>query len=167
MSSEPDPSVEIQEICQCEQVSHSPYGPVFDEESLVRVIVAPQHINPKTGEPTPAAFKKEELRDGGLSLLRLQYLDRSELERQSTLLLKGDSRRSVPGVLVGNAARVRELLDEVGDRAFCVVDDAQPDQPMHASIVRSGNQSDPEIKRLRGFLMDIFSPLVAVADAFD
>ncbi|WP_073052109.1 hypothetical protein [Kaistia soli] len=152
-------------LCSCEVVSHSPHGPIQDHEQLLRVIVSPHHINQKTGKPTPAAFSMDDLLRRGLSLLRRQHLGDEELARQASKLVEGKDGKAVVGVMAGTANAARSLLDETDNRAFCVFDDAQPDQPMHATIIRSAAQSEPDLKRLRGLLMLQFGDVLSLSDA--
>ncbi|WP_139802579.1 hypothetical protein [Aurantimonas sp. 22II-16-19i] len=142
-------------------MSHSEFGPVGDDETLIRVIISPIHINPKTSLPSPAAFASRDLMERGLSVLRRDYLNDRELKRQGQLLCKDRPERSMQGCMVGSARAVRALRDREDRKAFCVVDDEQPDQPMHATVMRSADQNELAIKELRGELMEIFGYQVA------
>ncbi|MER8859449.1 hypothetical protein NKI09_17605 [Mesorhizobium sp. M0757] len=147
--------------CHCEMISHSELGPIQSHETLARVIITPIHINRATGQPSPAAFQTVDLMTRGLSVLRRDHTDDAELIQQGKILCKNNPERSMHGVLYGSAAAVRALVDSVARRAFCLIDDEQPGQRTHATIMRSADQDELEIKALRGDLMDIFGQMVA------
>jgi hypothetical protein len=56
--------------CRCQRISiseHSP-GPVDDTEILIRIVIAPYHVHPKTGSPKASALTHAE--SIGMSLFR-------------------------------------------------------------------------------------------------
>lgn len=153
-------------ICACESEPHSPYGPVAGDEALGRAIISPHHVDPDSGDVLPSALQVRDLMEKGLSLLRLKHLDASEFEVQSTFLTKGKEGRAVVGMLVARADAIRELRDNIGRQALCVIDDEQPGQPMHASAKQSADQQLVEIRGLRLKLMKIFGPIITPAELF-
>lgn len=149
--------------CACEATGTSQFGPVLDHEFLVRIIVSPIHVNPKTGRVTPGAFPSADLMERGLSVLRASHMDEGELTKQGTALCKGKPDRSVLGYMVGATGEIRALRDNADRKAFCAVDDRLEDQEMHATVMRSADQDELEIKALRGHLMDIFATMLGSA----
>lgn len=140
--------------CACEAVSKSRFGQVEDDETLARAIIAPHHLDDE-GKPTPSAFDSAELMSRGFSVLRIEKVENSVLMAQAEQLAAAPG-RSVAYFLVGETGAIRALRDSAGRRAFCVVDDEQPDQPNHVTVMRSADQSKIEIKELRSHLMKIF-----------
>ena len=71
-----------------------------------------------------------------------------------------------------SAGELRAIVNE-GRRSLCVKDDPiaddphLPDNPAHAVAIRSHNQDEPEVLRIRGELMDRFSDLISIAEVFE
>jgi hypothetical protein len=63
---------------------------------------------------------------------------------------------------VATAQLVRSLRDRDGRQALCVVDDGLPDFASHAKAIRSADQARPALKKLRGELIDFFSPVRSI-----
>jgi hypothetical protein len=129
--------------CRCEGVSvsdHSP-GPVEDAEVLVRILVAPQHIDKKTGLPKSAALTTAGTI--GLSVLREDRASDDEILRLATTLVQnarskaGKPERAkkigVFGVLRMACSIVRNFV-WIGESktSFCVYDTAREVWPSHA-----------------------------------
>lgn len=155
-------------ICACETVSHSELGPVKNHERLGRVVTSPNHIK-ADGTIKPSLFPPTHLIGSGLSLLRVDEMSAEEIERQ-VLAIAGTKPGETPkGLRLCVTQRIRDLHDENrGHRALCVVDDPVighpklPDNPAHAIVIRSAEQSLADAIQLRGLLADLFSPLTPV-----
>lgn len=129
---------------------------VENHEQLARVIISPYHLDQRTGGPSPAAFDSEDLMHRGLSVLRPSQVTNDQLWSQAKELAKDPAKHVVHCIALGSAEKIRNLLDQFGRRAFCVIDDPQPGQDNHATVMRSSDQDKIEIKKLRKGLMDIF-----------
>jgi hypothetical protein len=124
--------------CRCEKASVSPHSPGRIEESeiLVRILVAPQHIRPKTGRPRAAALSDAETH--GLSLIRERTATDEEIRATAEMLVararqaNGD-KAGVFGVLRMTCSTVRgfRYAQEI-EQCYCIYDTALPEQRSHA-----------------------------------
>lgn len=160
-----------QECCVEEgtqQSEHSP-GVVEDQERLARFIYTEHHVDDETGELKAGAFPLDDLMEArrqGISLWRLGYMTLDELRKRGRAFEEAGNGRRFRGIGCGQTIDVRELNDDLGVRALCVIDDGLPDGPAHVLAVRSADQNRSALKKVRGRLLDIFSPVKAPEDAF-
>jgi hypothetical protein len=148
-----------------QQSEHSP-GVVDDLEDLGRIVIAPEHINRDSGELTPGAFPIRDLKHRGLSLIRLVHATQEEIETRAAELASRRHERSVEGLGTSIAWEIRSLRDEEHRQALCVLDDGEEAFPSHAKAIRSADQSEPSLRKLRGELINFFVPVVSIGDAF-
>lgn len=148
--------------------SPDPPGVVLNPEHLVRIVIAPEHIDKETGEVKNAAFKKDEFKADGLSLSRAEFATVEELTTQAENLASSREENEFMGVLVGQVQAIREITDGAGARVFCVIDDGLEDYPSHALVKRSGNQGDGILRKARNKMMKIFgSELRSIQDVLE
>lgn len=159
------------EVCACESQSRGEIGPVGNDERVGRVVTHPFHFT-KKGELKPGVFPPSHIagNGGGLSLLRVDKLNTAELNTIASAIAGTKEDAQLRGLLLGQVARLREIVDDEGIRSLCVIDDPiagddkMPDNPAHAVAVRSGEQDASEVERIRIELLDLFSDVTAVAD---
>lgn len=120
--------------CACEQNSVSSYSPgiVEDDEYLIRLIFSPTHFNEDTGKLKPFAFF--DCKDKGLSVNRMRYTSIEELKNTAAFISHG---RKIIGVVVAKCADIRAIIDEEGNRAFCIYDTATKNNKSHADICQA------------------------------
>jgi hypothetical protein len=127
---------ERQPRCRCEDDSVSEYsaGPVADDEILIRIVVAPQHVNRKK---QPKAGALTEAERSGLSLLRETASD-AEVFAAAALLVRRAREKNGPeagvfGVFNILCRTIRSIRQEIEQRgSYCVYDTAYSDSPSHA-----------------------------------
>jgi len=150
-------------LCPGEAVAKSKFGVVTDDELLARVVVSPRHFQ-KDGTIKPGVLPLSHIAQGGLSLMRTDHMDAAELAVQAQRIAGAET---AAGVLLTKTRPIREITDDNGNRSLCVIDDPEPLNEAHAAAVQSGalGADDPEIKRIRGVLMDLFGGLVPLTQA--
>ena len=149
----------------CQQSEHSP-GVVENEEDIARIVIAPEHIDAATRELKPGAFRIQHLKDRGLSLVRMQHADQQSVESRAAALAERRIGTTVEGLGVTLANNIRSLRDDEERQALCVLDDGDEDFPPHAIAIRSADQSDSSLRKLRGDLIDLFMPITSIGEAF-
>lgn len=163
---------EDESLCSCEQLSHGKDGsePVDNPERLARVVTYPNHFL-RDGSVKPGVFPPKHIRESGLSLMRVDKMDEAELTKQAHAVAMCKPGETVSGVLLGETGRIREVLGG-SRRSLCVKDDPVmdnerlPDNPAHAIAIRSLDQDEPEILRIRGELVKLFSGLTPIAEVY-
>jgi hypothetical protein len=158
------------DICTCEQIAQSKFGVVNDSERLARIVVSPRHFK-KDGSVDPGVLPITHIEKIGLSLMRVDRMDKAELTKQAGVVAGAiDGGNVVNGVLVANALTVRH--SNSGEREFCVFDDPVretakiPENEAHAAALLARPHVDSEIRRLRGLLLDRFSPVMPVSRVY-
>jgi hypothetical protein len=142
-----------------EKISHSEFGVVKDEEYLLRVIYAPEHI--KDGLVIESAISLEDLSTRGFSLDREMYKDDALIElRIVDQTQKSPDKRqssSVSEFLCGDARGISTSLPEqTNERAFIIIDDAQDDNQAHASLYSAQDGlKRGALKKLRALLLPL------------
>lgn len=151
--------------CTCEEVARSKYGPVVDQERLARVGVNPRHFR-KNGDLKPGIFPPSHLETKGLSVTRVDVIDVDELRKQAEAQLREEG-ETVKGVVLLLTAALRQECDQDGSRCLCVFDDPVDGNEAHACILRSANQDETEIRRIRGKLLELFPKPTSLEDVYD
>lgn len=117
---------------------HSPC-PVGEDEELARVVISPIHIDAESGEITLAFVSDVKNKGGSADRLAHCTLDEA-ITRSTTIQADKNSRatpdrqRSVQGVALFNAKRLRSLSTSSGTQAFGIYDTGQPDNEGHADV---------------------------------
>lgn len=131
---------EAEPECRCEAFSvseHSP-GSVLNEEVLVRILVAPQHMHKKKIQPTAASLSDSERK--GLSVIRNGYIEDDIIRAVAEGLVNrarnsNNDKAGVFGVLLIECSTVRQFVRfEESKRCYCVYDTAEKNNHGHAEI---------------------------------
>ena len=142
-------------------------GPVQDQETLLRIIVEPDHI--REGRIQPSAVQLRDLTHRGLSVYRKEYTTKQAVtaDIQVLLLRTADAgRRRLEGLASLNTGAVRTLV--IHERpVFVVIDTALPNNRSHASIYLASPQVNQSLAReLREHLLMLMENIVALEQAF-
>ena len=109
-------------------------GPVQDQETLLRIIIEPDHIN--EGRIQPSAVQLRDLTQRGLSVHRREYTTEQEIRTAAQALADRTTaagRRRLEGLASFTAGVVRDIRN-LERQAFVVIDTALPNNMAHASI---------------------------------
>ena len=142
-------------------------GPVQNRETLLRIIIDPDHIT--DGRIQPSAVQLRDLTERGLSIHRRQHTTRQEVERVVQAMLARittTGTRRLQGLAIFTAGAVRAIrYDE--RLAFVVIDTAQPDNPAHASIYLALPTMRPSLAReMREQLLNLMADTATLEQAF-
>lgn len=138
-----------------EQTAHSALGVVKDEEHLLRVIYAPEHI--RNGSVIESAIALEDLKERGFSLDRASYVDDAVIQQRIAAQTdrKPDQRQS-NFIAQFECVSVRNISDESNEQAFIVIDTAQDDNLAHASLYSANaNLGRGGLRKLRDKLLPL------------
>ena len=140
-----------------EKISHSEFGVVRDDEHLLRVIYAPEHI--VGGFVIESAISLEDLSTRGFSLDREMYKDDTLIEQRivNQTQKRPDERQSsfVSKFRCGDARGI-SVTYQTNERAFIVIDDAQDDNQAHASLYSTQDGlKRGALKKLRTLLLPL------------
>ena len=148
--------------CRCQVVSVSEFSrcPVENEETLVRIIVAPQHLHRRTKEPKATTLTHAQTI--GMSVFRENLAtDKEILDAAKTLVARarasaarggrGDEKKvGVLGVLRMTCEQIRTFRWETEpDPCFCVYDTATRLAPAHADAFQRIANVSPEVQDAR------------------
>lgn len=157
-----------------EQVSQSEFScsPIEDGEDIIRIIVYPHHLERGDIRLKTAAFQRTELADRGASIERKALTDPIKLTHSSHKLLTTED-RSIAGYALVECSSVRAIVDEMGDRTFCVLDTALKCNPAHGDIFFAKKLPKSKQIKYRKDMIDAFNrrlsfhgSLYAVEDIF-
>ena len=142
-------------------------GPVRDQETLLRIIIEPDHI--REGRIQPSAVQLRDLTNRGLSVHRKEYTTRNAVDAVAQALLgrpTAAGRRSLEGLASFNTGAVRAI--GIQDRqAFVVIDTALPNNTAHASIYLASPQVSQSLAReLREHLLRLMENTLTLEQAF-
>ena len=139
-----------------ESMSASEYSPctVQGEETVVRQIMRPHHIEKTTGEISPTAF--EDVFGMGLSVHRLTYcaakeaVDRGKIRAQEFNNKHPEKpQRSLFGVVEFQVHELRALIVDGHMRAVCIYDTALEDDKSHADVCMVAEQTPQNQRSVR------------------
>jgi len=141
-----------------EQVSQSEFscGPIEDREDIIRIIVYPHHVERGEIQLKTAAFQRTELTDRGASIERKAFTDPAKLTHSSHKLLTKEN-RSIAGYALVECSSVRAIVDDMGDRTFCVLDTALKCNPAHGDIFFAKELPKPKQIKYRKDMIDAFN----------
>lgn len=143
--------------CCCEACSLSTYGPVAGEETLVRFIFAPQHVN-KKGRPRAAALSSATTI--GLSTFREALTADDDLLRVAqdlhTRAKAANAQAALIGVLLFPAGLVKSPCEHANDEPICCTYDVpHSGVESHADILQRVVDWDDQSQTLqRQWLFD-------------
>lgn len=140
------------------QSAFSP-GPVLSEETLLRIVYYPAHID-EDGRLKPEAIPTQDLRERGFSVYRKMYVKREKIYRVIENYVAKKPERECRGISPILTKIVRDINDNVNKQAFHVLDDAKTkDNEAHAEIIYAQNYGRAEQKGLRNKLRDEFTAI--------
>lgn len=146
--------------------AHSP-GPVQDQETLLRIIIEPDHIN--EGRIQPSAVQLRDLTQRGLSVHRREYTTEQEVRTAAQTLADRTTaagRRRLEGLASFTAGAVRDIRN-LERQAFVVIDTALPDNMAHASIYLASPQVSQSLAReMREQLLRLMDHRLTLEQAF-
>ena len=146
------------------QSNHSP-GIVEDDEVLLRAVFHPQHI--VNGQVIESAIPLDDLMTRGFSIDRLTYARRVKLEeiicQQMVRMPKEREECTVARFL---CAKVREIIDMYGDRAFLIIDTARCCHVSHASVYAVKPQQKSYVRKLRSLLVPLLQDRMTIDAIF-
>lgn len=156
------------DVCPAERTQQSTHSPgiVEDTENLGRIIIAPEHVDTATGELKPGAFRIDDLKTRGLSLVRLEHASEQQIQDRADQLAARREESSFEGLAVGSTKQVRSFRDNEDRQFLCVIDDGEENFPAHAMARRSADQSDGALRRLRGDLIDLLKPIKQLSEIY-
>lgn len=154
--------------CDLEKTTQNQYSPgiVNDNETILRLIISPLHLDPETKEIKPAAFQRKELNKKGASVHRQNYSNEDSLGKLGKKLANRETSRKVAGAVVTKCLAIRKIKDDKSRQCFSLLDTACPDHKGHADIFFSINFSKPYQLKLRAKLIDVFSGLTSLAEVY-
>ena len=142
-------------------------GPVQNRETLLRMILDPDHIT--EGRIQPSAIQLRDLTQRGLSVHRREYTTAREVERAAQTLIgraTAGATRQLEGLASFTAGAVRIIRAQEG-QAFVVIDTPQPENRAHASIFLANIQTRPSLAReMREQLLNLMTHRLTLEQAF-
>ena len=140
-----------------EKISHSEFGVVKDDEYLLRVIYAPEHI--VDGLVIETAISLDDLSTRGFSLDRKIYKDDALIEQRIVnQTQKSPEQRqssSISEFLCVDARNI-SVPEQTNERAFIIIDDAQDDNQAHASLYSAQDGlKKGALRKLRALLLPL------------
>lgn len=146
-------------IEETKQSQFSP-GPVLSEETLLRIIYYPDHID-DGGNLLPEAIPTQDLRERGFSVYRKLYVKRKKVSDVIDNYVSKKSERQCRGISPVQCHTVRSINNKDGNQAFNVLDDAKTeDDEAHAEIKFSQKYGKAEQKGYRSKLKDKFTTIL-------
>lgn len=138
-----------------ERSSHSEFGAVKDEEYLLRVVYAPEHI--KEGLVIEASISLDDLKSKGFSLDREMYVDNALMQQRISIQTeRNPDMRQSSSISKFRCSDAREILDQANERAFIVIDDAIVENKAHASLYSAKEGlGKGTLRKLRSLLLPL------------
>lgn len=147
-------------------------GPVQNQETLLRIIIDPDHIT--EGRIQPSAIQLRDLTQRGLSVHRREHTTRQEVEGVAQALIgraTAGATRRLEGLASFTAGAVRSIRNQQGQnqegQSFVVIDTAQAENRAHASIFLANIQTSPSLAReMREQLLNLMTHRLTLDQAF-
>ena len=144
-----------------EHASQSPYSPgiVTPTETLLRLGFHPEHI--RDGKLSPTTISLNDLGERGFSVDRQAHVKRRVIEdraREQMTRRPEDRQEALISPFVCSV--VRELTDEESQRAFLVIDTAEPENCAHASIYSAYPRGKGQLRKIRSLLLPLLQSYV-------
>ena len=149
----------MRDILESSQQSVYSPGPVKDEESLLRAVFVPDHIN-SNGQLINAAIPCDDLfyPNRGFSVQRKQYLCRARFEDLiNGYIERNPLNRRLHGIGILNCHDIRTIKDDNEKQALVVIDDAQSTKDQAHAVILVNNETYKRsyVKKLRSRLIQI------------
>lgn len=145
--------------CTCDQVSHSEYGVILNDESVVRVLTDHHYKGVKI---RTSAFSLSDIIERGVSLVRLDKVDVIEFQNVGEDIRLAASAGAVMGALAVRASKIRSLFWPDGTRQLCLFDDPVKDEPelrdnpAHCMALSPAPIDRVQAQEIRDHLLEIF-----------
>ena len=152
-------------IEETKQSQFSP-GPVLSEETLLRIVYYPAHID-DDGKLKPEAIPTQDLKERGFSVYRKLYVKREKISNVIDTYVSRQSERRCRGISPILCETVRNIGDKENNKAFNVLDAANTlEDEAHAEIKYSQNYGRAEQRGLRSKLKDKFTTILEVESIY-
>jgi len=133
-------------FCSCQYFSVSEYskGPIADVESLIRLVISPQHVRTNASSSSVKSGVLSHAENIGMSVFRSDATT-SELLSVAEKLIQtarknGNTKAGLFGVLQFSCLVARTYKPDNEERpVYCVYDTAQEDLPSHGDIFQRVN----------------------------
>lgn len=135
--------------CVCENCVLSGFGPVDEGESLLRIVIAPTHIDKKK-RPKAAVFTHAETI--GMSCFRSAHATDAELIFTANELTANstDPKAGVFGVVIISKTSIKAVVEPAGTgSSYCIYDTELPQKPAHADVCQRVAGAGPDIHQGR------------------
>ena len=135
-------------------------GPVLSEETLLRIVYYPAHID-DDGKLKPEAIPTQDLNNRGFSVYRKLYAKREKITSVIDNYVSRKAERKCRGISPILCETVRNIGDKENNKAFDVLDAADTlDNEAHAEIKYSRTYGRSEQRGLRSKLKDKFNTIL-------
>jgi hypothetical protein len=146
--------------CGCEKyrMSTHSHSPVGDSEVVARFVFSPMFVHKKTGKITPNIFGH--VFTVGCSIQRENFVTVQEVLNLINDTISDDMKKSWKGTLLAESHELRKIM--IGDsrnRAVCIYDTAEKNNPAHGEISQSQRHDldEADIVELRQKLFTAFA----------
>lgn len=141
-------------------------GPVLSEETLLRIVYYPAHID-DDGKLKPEAIPTQDLNRRGFSVYRKLYAKREKIATVIDSYVSRKTERKCRGISPILCKTVRNIDDKENNKAFDVFDAADTlDNEAHAEIKYSRTYGKAEQRGLRSKLKDKFNVILDVESVY-
>jgi hypothetical protein len=142
-------------------------GPVSYDETLLRIVFSPDHID-INGNLKPEAIPTQDLKERGFSVQRKSYVRKKKIHENIEQFVSRKDSRNCKGISPVECKVVRSIEDDQALNAFDVIDDALTEEDRaHAKIMFKGKHGPSKMKALRRKLMDEFRVILEVKDVVE
>lgn len=156
---------QVNPCCSCESVALGDLGLIGPEEVVARILFNPQHIK-ADGTVRSGLFSPKDIREKGVSLVRLAHLSPEALKEQADAVAANYHKpRTAEGVIECQAEKVRSIFGDQGERLLCLFDDpveakdSLAANPAHATAIASREVTDADVSQIKTLLTLAFGPL--------
>lgn len=119
------PVLQLDAECACDHVPQSPYGPVRNDERVIRVLTSKHYDGAKV---LNSAFRVADIISEGISFTRLSMVDVVEFIAIAEDIRRLADASDVKGALSLEASEMRALRwDDTNSRKLCLFDDPVQD----------------------------------------
>lgn len=149
---------EVAPDCGCEHHTLSQHSPciVEDEETIIRMVCVPMHVDRKKARLLPNFFSHTF--SFGMSAQRLEKAGPAELAKWLNNFLAQSCDRVWLGYVQAPCKDIRGIrLDNENLKSFCVYDAASDESPAHVEVCASRRLKEADRIEARAHLMKVFS----------
>ncbi|WP_162914455.1 hypothetical protein [Taklimakanibacter lacteus] len=138
---------------------------------MVKVVCSPTHVR-KDGTLRASLIAPSDIERKGVSLIRQTHLGKDEMYRLARAISDTLQDRTVAGVAISTAEKVREIVDaDTGAQSLCVFDDPVRNagdltNEAHATGIASACISSAEALRIQKLLLKLFERLRSIDEIY-